>query len=168
MQTKRCRWNISSNNIITFSYLPASTHRTAPIEQHRLYQHPHRHTITSSPSNRSNLINFLRRIPPTPLLLSSSPPLSTKPSTNQPTNHITMTSRDILGNERFGRRGNREQYVLDAAWALYMMSRRDIGEAKEQMEEREREKREREKQGKGEEGGGEGEVGCWSGWQWFE
>ncbi|EGP85959.1 uncharacterized protein MYCGRDRAFT_94763 [Zymoseptoria tritici IPO323] len=69
-----------------------------------------------------------------------------------------MTSRDILGNERFGNRDNREQYVLDAAWALYMMSRRDVGEAKEQMQDRERDKREkRAKQREGEEEARKGE-----------
>ncbi|SMR58068.1 unnamed protein product [Zymoseptoria tritici ST99CH_3D1] len=142
---------MSSNNNITTLHITTPSHRITPTQQQRPYQYPHYYTINPSPSNRSSLrqIPPPKRTNPSPLPLLSAALHQTQ--TNHPTNHITMTSRDILGSERFGNRDNREQYVLDAAWALYMMSRRDIGEAKEQMEEREREKRGREKQGKGEE-----------------
>ncbi|SMQ52867.1 unnamed protein product [Zymoseptoria tritici ST99CH_3D7] len=149
---------MSSNNNITTLQITTPSHCITPTHQQRPYEYLHRHTITSSPSNRSILRQILHQIPPPPPV---SPLLSTalhQTQTNHPTNHITMSSKDILGNERFGRRDNREQYVLDAAWALYMMSRRDVGEAKEQMQDRERDKREkRAKQREGEEEARKGE-----------
>ncbi|KJX98716.1 hypothetical protein TI39_contig395g00015 [Zymoseptoria brevis] len=160
-----------------------------PPQYHTLPPHlsvPPTSTVPPShPPFHQSLAIKTKRPPPNPLpnpakssakyhhllpCLLSSPPLSDQPSINHPTNHIIMTSRDILGNKRFGRRDNRYQYVLDAAWALYMMSRRDEGEAKEQIEAQEREKREKQRkegeemnemrdEGEGERKGAEG-GGC--------